>query len=352
MDEQHKNLFYHRVRPSSHTPAVNSITIPQTRSEIQQQTIQITKDFQYTNLSQNEDIIFDKEKIFQSIRENQMFSNHFITLSEREETPSVTVIYVDSRDCVDCAIDFISTHPDLHDQTLLLNLANPTKPGGGWQCGAKAQEEQLFRRSNYWQHIATNEYDPERSWQYPIPQFGGIFSPKVLFFRHSEENPEEQGGPYAFMTTPFTINCLAVAACQWPPLVDDPERNEQVLHPDYEFITKKKIQTIFSIAFEMKQTVLILSAFGCGAFQNPPQHIARLFQEVIRESFPHCFHTIIFSVYTVGAAASQYNYEAFLDIFGDENGEGKGCLSDDQRTLQVLQQERRDDSHPLSCVVL
>jgi uncharacterized protein (TIGR02452 family) len=345
-------LLYRRVRPSQ---SVDSMIIPQTRAEVQQQTIQITNRFKYENLSQNEDIIFDQEKIIQSIRQNQMFSDPPAIQLQSEETCHSTVIYVDSRDCVDCAIDFISTHPDLHEQTLLLNLANPSKPGGGWQCGAKAQEEQLFRRSNYWQHIATNEYDPERSWQYPIPQFGGIFSPKVLFFRHSEENPEELGGPYALMTTPCAINCLAAAACQWPPLVADPERNEQVLHPDYELITKQKIYAIFSIAYEMKQTVLILGAFGCGAFQNPPQHIARLFQEVITESFPHCFQTIIFSVYTVGAAASQYNYEAFLDIFGDVNGEGKGCLQLTQEMREVsIPCEVTETSPPTSinCIVL
>jgi hypothetical protein len=157
-----------------------------------------------------------------------------------------------------------------------LNLANPSKLDGGWQSGA---------RSNYFvvpiigsTLRLTNMIDPLKTWYYPIPPYGGIYSPKVVFFRHSEENPKDLGGPYALMSRPYQINCLAVAV------------------------------SMASIAF------------GCGAFQNPPQHIAHIFREVIRESFSHCFHTI-----TMGTAASRYNDKAFLNVFGDIDGEGVSC---------------------------
>lgn len=326
--------FYERIQlASSEFP---HLQIPETRLEIQQQTIQCTKEFQYYCLEKGEIIQFNQEEIIKSIRKNEMLHDLDISIGGNHYN---TKIYVDHRDCVDCTIEFLANHPEFQNQVMLLNLANPLKPGGGWQSGAKAQEEQLFRRSNYWQHIATSEYDPERIWSYPIPQFGGIFSPNVIFFRHSEENSLELGGPYAFMASPHRINCLAVAACQWPHLIDDISRHEQVLHPDYEIITRKKIETIFSIASRKHQKVLILGAFGCGAFQNPPQHIARLFQEVISESFSNTFHTIIFSVYTVGAAAIQYNYDSFVDIFGDINGNGKGCLIQQHQVVELNDQD-------------
>lgn len=37
-----------------------------------------------------------------------------------------------------------------------------------------AQEENLFRRSNYFQHIEDpDKIDSAREWTYPMPEFGG-----------------------------------------------------------------------------------------------------------------------------------------------------------------------------------
>ncbi len=40
---------------------------------------------------------------------------------------------------------------------------------------------------------------------------------------------------------------------------------------------------------------IVLSAFGCGAFRNPPDHIARLFKSVCDE-FTGCFRVIAFAI--------------------------------------------------------
>jgi uncharacterized protein (TIGR02452 family) len=42
---------------------------------------------------------------------------------------------------------------------------------------------------------------------------------------------------------------------------------------------------------------LILSAFGCGAFRNPPEIIANLFSQVLKEDeFKGCFDQIVFAI--------------------------------------------------------
>ena len=48
-------------------------------------------------------------------------------------------------------------------------------------------------------------------------------------------------------------------------------------------ITRCKIRTIFRIGLLHGHDALVLGAFGCGAFHNPPAEVARLFHEVMEE---------------------------------------------------------------------
>ena len=60
---------------------------------------------------------------------------------------------------------------------------------------------------------------------------------------------------------------------------------------------KERIRAILRIAGANQHNCLILSAFGCGAYQNPPNHVAKLFKEVFNESeFLNQFQLIIFSI--------------------------------------------------------
>eukprot|EP00969_Alexandrium_andersonii_P074087 3267810-Alexandrium_andersonii.AAC.1 len=44
---------------------------------------------------------------------------------------------------------------------------------------------------------------------------------------------------------------------------------------------RRKAEVIVKAAVEMQCDVLILSAFGCGAFENPPGQVARFFREAL-----------------------------------------------------------------------
>lgn len=72
-------------------------------------------------------------------------------------------------------------------RTAVLNMASASNPGGGYVAGKGAQEENLHRRTNLFQCLQ----DPYRTqtareWRYPLPEFGGVFSPDVTVLRHSE----------------------------------------------------------------------------------------------------------------------------------------------------------------------
>lgn len=202
----------------------------------------------------------------------------------------------------------------------LLNLASRTSPGGGFRHGHWAQEECLTRRSNYYQvclaqlvcqrccyslpnyvlvqHLSQlDDLCPQRSWSYPMEHVGGIYSHKVCFFRGTEQDG------YPFLEKPVYFDCIAVAAYRKPPVVDG-RLEENVARS-----TRLKIKRIFQIALEENcNDSLVLGALGCGAFQNPANHIAELFHDVIQE-FAGCFSKIVFAI--VADHNAQANFHVF-----------------------------------------
>ncbi|CAF3805252.1 unnamed protein product [Rotaria sordida] len=182
-------------------------------------------------------------------------------------------------------------------------MANATSPGGGYRKGDGAQEENIFRRSDYYQSLDGELADTDRSERifctskcelkpfagygglYPIPEFGAIYTSGITVFRQTETNG------YAYMKNPL-YNVCAIAI----PAYRDPElTRNNMLENKFAVKTHKKIENIFTIAHHHKHDCLVLSAFGCGAFRNPPEHIAALFKSVIYQ-YAGYFETIYFAI--------------------------------------------------------
>ena len=67
------------------------------------------------------------------------------------------------------------------------------------------------------------------------------------------------------------------------------EREQLVLH-------EKRLRRILDIAVAAGEEVVILGAFGCGAFENDPQAVAMAARNVIGD-YLHDFETIEFAIY-------------------------------------------------------
>ena len=78
-----------------------------------------------------------------------------------------STLFFYNMDTIDCALHF--------ENPLVLNLASDYHPGGGVAKGSGAQEESLFRRSNYFQTL-TKQY-------YPILDGYAIYSPNVSIIK-------------------------------------------------------------------------------------------------------------------------------------------------------------------------
>jgi uncharacterized protein (TIGR02452 family) len=204
----------------------------------------------------------------------------------------------------------------------MLNMASRRNPGGGVLGGAGAQEENIFRRSNLFQSLYqfvdyAEEYGVKRDSKnsYPLDRdTGGIYSKRVFIVRGSERSGS------CFLQNPFELSIVSVPAINRPELeLRDGKYYiaDKLIEP-----SKEKIRTILRIAGEFNHDCLVLSAFGCGAFQNPPHHIAKLFKEVFNETeFKDRFRFVVFAIIDDHNARREHNPEGnmlpFLREFED-----------------------------------
>ena len=68
---------------------------------------------------------------------------------------------------------------------------------------------------------------------------------------------------------------------------------------------EKRLKRILDLAAMKQNEVVILGAFGCGAFQNDPNVVAMAMKKVIPE-YLHVFETIEFAVYCTPKDDSNY----------------------------------------------
>ena len=197
-------------------------------------------------------------------------------------------------------------------RTAVLNFASATNPGGGVEKGASAQEECLCRVSTLYPCLADQKmrasfYTPHRKNGNTLHNDDIIYTPKVLIIKDDDHN---------MLATPFLVDVISCAA---PNLREKPNNaynsgdGNKVQISDNELLAlhEKRARKIFASAIANGVEVLILGAFGCGAFQNDPHIVAQAYKNVLPD-FAHYFHTIEFAIFC--NAKNIENYQVFLSI--------------------------------------
>ena len=202
---------------------------------------------------------------------------------------------------------------DDKERILVLNFANPIHPGGGVRRGAKAQEEDLCRQSTLLASLesecARPYYEANRRKKDYMGSDAMIFSPNVEIFIDSQGRLKENPTPVSVLT------CAA-------PMLNKQMRHTQTKTLDgLETLLYQRICGILRTAAFYGCRYLVLGAWGCGAFGNDAQMIARLFHKAFKELTlyglkpEHYFRQVIFAV--LDRTRSQYNYKSFLEYFED-----------------------------------
>ncbi|CAF1358055.1 unnamed protein product, partial [Didymodactylos carnosus] len=234
--------------------------------------------------------------------------NHQSTLFQSFEKQTIQTPFDSTRISVqniDCLVVYEQLVNGGH-KPLLLNMANATSPGGGYRKGDGAQEENLFRRSNYylsldymldttassqserfkWSSNCKLENMSQQQLMYPMDEFAAIYTSGITVFR----DIEDKGYPYLSVPL-YNVKAIAMAAYRDPPLQNG--------------------------RLEITKAVgTLLSALGCGAFKNPPQHVALIFKSVI-EQYAGFFKQIIFAIVNDHNTGSQLNPDGNFTPFKD-----------------------------------
>ena len=188
----------------------------------------------------------------------------------------------------------------------VLNFANPHYPGGGVTRGAMAQEECLCRSSNLYPCLADQVVFEEfyghhrQSTDYDFSD-RLIYTAGVTVFK--DDAPVPQMLPKEDWFRVDVITCAAPFQGKRRYI------NRKVLGE----LLKSRIRNILEAAIENEVDVLILGAFGCGVFRNPPEVVAAAFRRVLGEKRYHtAFRRVIFAIKPSTDQGCCPNMAAFL----------------------------------------
>lgn len=198
------------------------------------------------------------------------------------------------------------------------NFASATNPGGGVTRGARAQEECLCRCSTLYPVLAQPRLMKE-FYQFHRDQHDVrytdrcIYSPGIYIIKSDTAAPMRL--PKEEWVEVDIITAAAPNLRPRPYNMMNPGSGAAISVSDEDLlkIHINRARHMLSVAAINKAEILVLGAFGCGAFQNNPNIVARAYQTILSE-FKGRFKEIVFAVYC--SPKDMRNYEEFSSILG------------------------------------
>ena len=229
---------------------------------------------------------------------------------ERYDHPAALVITPDRT--FEAAVKYLKTGK----QICVLNFASSVTPGGGVTTGMSSQEESLCRISTL--YPALNDRGTA----------GFFYSRHRQMIRSGEMNRKNRDDciytPGVKVIREDTFDCdmlpkekwydVDVITCAAPDFrFDNTGRMYRPDEAELMAVLEKRWKRILSVAACNKADILILGAFGCGVFGNPPEVVAQAFCNAFAE-FERCFGVVEFAVFAQNE--DDPNYVAFSGMKG------------------------------------
>lgn len=253
------------------------------------------------------------ETLMESIQ-NSIANQKMIPESEELSSGSLKIYDTPAKVVVSKKRSFEAASAYQGKKVLVLNFASATNPGGGVERGASAQEECLCRCSGLFFCLKTEEmhekfYKPHRDAHDPIHNDDIIYTPKVTVFKTDTAEPKlmEEKDWYEV----DVITCAAPNLRQRPSnAYNFGDGTDAVKLSDKELLAihEKRLRRILDVAALEKAEAVILGAFGCGAFRNDPEVVARAAKNVLAD-YLYAFQNIEYAVYCT--PKDQTNFKTF-----------------------------------------
>ena len=197
------------------------------------------------------------------------------------------------------------------------NFASATNPGGGVTKGSSAQEECLCRCSTLYFSLNSSDmwsgfYSPHRTTKNPIHNDDCIYTPMVTVFKTDTVEPKLMSEKDW-----YTVNVITCAAPNLRLMpsnamnTGDGMRSAKLSDNELYELHVKRLSRIMDVAVAGGNEVIILGAFGCGAFENNPEVVASASKEVVSK-YMNCFEIIEYAIYC--SPRDEENYKIFKRI--------------------------------------
>ncbi len=194
----------------------------------------------------------------------------------------------------------------------VLNMANAYKPGGAYVEGAIAQEENMYRRTDCHFHIGPPLYNAELDRYTPEAtrllsgEDGAVYldssHPRVCIRGPEDRKAEDLGYPWLEQDEIFPFYELRAAARDLG--------KGGTFDPN---IAQRQIRAQFATLKTNRIRHVVFGAFGCGAFRNPAEEVARIYRKEIVDHRDH-FEVIAFAIFDAGYGPD--NYSPFMAELG------------------------------------
>ena len=256
------------------------------------------------------------EAVNKSSSEQQMFGNRrcIIGFDGRTYAHPAKIIVSPKR-----TLEAAAPYAYAGKKTCILNFASATNPGGGVTKGSSAQEEAICRCSTLFPNLNEQRmwitfYELHRHQHDPLHNDDCIYTPGVIVFKSDTDYPQ--------LVPEDKWYSISVLTCAAPNLREKPSNSmnsgdgDAAVHisrEELQALHEKRMRKVLEIAWSKGNEVLILGAFGCGAFRNPPMVVAQAMKTVVQE-YRKNFETIEFAVYC--SPRDDANYRVFQSVLG------------------------------------